>query len=104
MSKKSIFERTHGIVVASTYPHWLGFNHGFSIHRGVLVLWDEDYDRRILTMLGKMSSNVLRKLIACHEHEGSVGFIWKGRTPKQYEPGKMITVCGDEWNIYDDNP
>lgn len=73
---------------------------GYSVHRGVLVQWDEDHDRRILDVLDKMFAYVVVNLLAVQEHEGSIAFIWCNYIPFGYEEGADIEVPdGDIWSV-----
>lgn len=74
----------------------------FSLYRGVIVCWDEDYDTRILDFIDDLDEFNSRGLIAVQEHEGSIAFRWNGRIPSRLRQGNCITVRdGDVWSIYE---
>lgn len=72
-----------------------------SIYRSVLVNWDEDYDARILDFIDDMTEEDRFYLLATHEHEGGIWFIWNGPAPKAYEKidQGVATRSGDHWSI-----
>ena len=82
-------------------PHCPQSNCGFSIHRGILVQWDEDHDTRILHLLDSLPASILDQLIATQEHKGSISFLWKSSTPEDYQENKSVNASdGDSWTIY----
>jgi hypothetical protein len=76
-----------------------GFSYGFTVYRGVLIQWDEDEDRRILTFIDQLPSGVRRSLSIVQEHEGSLGLVWRNRVPEGYEVGREFEVEGDFWVV-----
>ena len=71
---------------------------GFSLHRGVLVQWDEDHDERVIGVLDQMPISVIERLIAVQEHEGCISFVWSGSVPCGYEDdGEGITAPDGDW-------
>jgi hypothetical protein len=74
----------------------------YSLYKGVIVVWDDDSDSRVLDLLDKMSDEVRSGLLAVHEHEGSVSFRWFGYIPSDYQEGKGVEPGdGDWWSIYE---
>lgn len=76
-----------------------GFSYGFTVYRGVLIQWDEDEDRRIVTFIDQLPARVRRSLSIVQEHEGSLGLIWRNRVPAGYEVGREFEVEGDLWVV-----
>lgn len=72
-----------------------------SVYRGVIIHWDEDYDTRILDFIDDMDEQDRIYLVATHEHEGGIWFIWNGPAPKTYEKidHGVNTRSGDHWSI-----
>ena len=72
-----------------------------SVYRGVIVHWDEDHDTRILDFIDDMNEQDRSCLVATHEHEGGMWFIWNGPAPKAYEKTDhgVDTRSGDHWSI-----
>jgi hypothetical protein len=76
-----------------------GFSYGFTIYRGVLIQWDEDEDRRILTFIDQLPAKVRCGLSIVQEHEGGLGLVWCNGVPAGYEVGKEFEVEGDFWVV-----
>lgn len=75
---------------------------GFSIYRGIIVRWDEDYDTRILDFIDDMDDDDARGLMAVQEHEGSIAFRWKESVPPQFAEGQSVeSRDGDCWSVYE---
>ncbi len=52
------------------------FVKGITLHRGVIVLWDEDYDARVLDIIDGLNNFVRDGLVAIHEHKGQCFMFW----------------------------
>ena len=97
MKRKSI---SRGIVVFyNTDLPISGAGSGFSLHRGVLVQWDEDEDDRILTFIDELPEQIRQQLLVAHEHEAGLSLLWQDSVPEGFEEGKDIDVDGDCWVI-----
>ena len=48
---------------------------GVSTYRGVLILWDEDFDPRVQGIIDQLSVCQRRHLIAIREHQAVLDFI-----------------------------
>jgi len=75
----------------------LSATHGITIYRGVIVYWDEDYDKRILQFLDNMSSIDMEQLVAVQETKGFINAIWKDKVPRKYFDGHEISLDNDIW-------
>jgi len=77
--------------------------YGWSKYNNVYVIWDEDYDTRILSFIdnydGDNEKYKYDNLIACSEHKGSIMLMFYGFVPFEYAKGKSIDICGDSWYI-----
>jgi hypothetical protein len=76
-------------------------NCGFSLYRGVLVVWDEDHDTRVLTFIDSLAEENRKQLLVVQEHEGSIAFIWDRYCPKSCEGAIAIydDEGFDEWSV-----
>lgn len=104
MNKQLVARSLKPIVLLSDMPnmatHCSQELCGFSIHRGVLIQWDEDHDERVISVIDNLPINVVDKMYVVQEHEGSIAFMWNGSIPKGYEEGNCIGVPdGDIWSI-----
>lgn len=84
---------------------WMrGFSYGFTVYRGVLVQWDEDRDKRVLTFINQLPEKVRCQLAIVQEHEGSLGLVWHTHVPSGYGVGEEFDVEGDFWVVQKSNP
>jgi hypothetical protein len=69
---------------------------GVSTYRGVLILWDEDFDPRVQIVIDQLTDPQRRHLIAIREHQGVLDFI----VPEVYPayPGEF-DVNGDLFTV-----
>ncbi len=74
-------------------------NIGYSVHYGVLVLWDEDRDPRIIRFLDDMPRPDRDLLLAVYEHEGELGLLWAVKVPFGYSVGSEVKVGNDYWRV-----
>jgi hypothetical protein len=72
---------------------------GMTAYRGVLILWDEDYDTRVVDLLDGMTDAERRELVAVHENEGCVFLCWRAMVPERFRAG-MVGVANDHWTAY----
>jgi hypothetical protein len=73
---------------------------GIMLFEGVIVLFDEDFDDRILTFLHDIGSPIRSSLMAAHEHKGTLQLFWKtAKIPPFLSDGMCVDVCGDTWCI-----
>ena len=74
---------------------------GFTLYRGVIVRWDEDYDTRILDFIDDMKEFESEGLVAVHESKGNISFLWSNVTdiPPIAEATTVETRNGDVWNV-----
>lgn len=80
-------------------------DYGVSVYKNVLIVWDEDHDARIITLIDQIEEKweQLVNLAVVHEHEGSVIFIWNYHVPfmsELQECGEVI-VEEDAWHVHE---
>lgn len=74
----------------------------FSLYNNIIVIWDEDFDTRVLQVLDLMPSRIHVQLATIAEHEGTVELTWYREIPQGYEDtgGHGIdSPDGDWWAI-----
>lgn len=75
---------------------------GFSVYKGVVVRWDEDYDTRIIDFIDDMDPDDVTDLFSVQEHKGSISFRWKNSVPPQFAEGQSVdSRDGDTWSVYE---
>lgn len=76
---------------------------GFSVHRDIVILWDKDYDNRIIKFIDNLSERSRRCLVLCQESEGHLTIIIDETIPPAsidryaYEGG--VDVEEDTWTV-----
>lgn len=70
----------------------LDYGHGATVYEGVLVCWDEDYDKRILDFVDSLDTAVRQNLYACYEHEGCLELYWNIYYAGEYTKGCDIEI------------
>jgi hypothetical protein len=68
----------------------------FSIYRGVLVLWTDRYDARVLTWIDELLPYDRELLVAVSAHKGEIEMAWAdGRR----RGGSSVEIEGDVWTV-----
>ena len=70
--------------------------HGLSIHHGIIVVWDEDYDTRVLRLLEERFPTGSRRPLAVAERKGSLALLWACEADA-YDQEESYTVEDDYW-------
>ena len=70
---------------------------GFSLYKGVVVVWDPDQDTRILDLIDTMPDSQLQNLILAHETKGTLTTLWKKGVPRRFKR-REIYFDGDNWD------
>jgi predicted LPLAT superfamily acyltransferase len=71
-----------------------------SVYKGVRVLWDEDYDHRVLSVVDSISPEIRKSLVAIHERKALIQLWWKDTIPEKYAAMSGIDVFdGDYWSL-----
>lgn len=52
-------------------------DYGISLYRGIIVIWDEDHDPRVFTLIDEYFQIGTKKPFAINEHEANVSILWK---------------------------
>lgn len=56
--------------------------HGFAVYKGVIILWDDCYDRRIREVIDVLEElGCAGQVIAAHKHVGPVMIFWDDLIP-----------------------
>ena len=82
-------------------PTCLSF--GFSLYQGVLVIWDDDYDQRVLQWIDSLNPYIRAALYCVAERKGELYLRWRGSVvpeafAESYE-GTHIDAPDDVWVI-----
>lgn len=82
----------------------LGYDYGFSVYRGVIVLWDEDYDVRIFIALDiLLKTTSLEKPIMIRESEGVFQIVWHREDEsliKAESPDSIEVRSNETWDSF----
>ena len=73
--------------------HW-----GISTHRGVLVVWDEDHDTRVLQAIDETFMDA--PPLAVGEHKGTLLVLWASEEVASRCAQKDLMVDADYWVAY----
>jgi hypothetical protein len=76
--------------------------YGFSVYQGVLVIWDMDYDQRVLKWIDSLPPDIRASLYCVAERKGLLDLKWRGSViPEGFsEYGTQIDAPDDVWLIY----
>jgi hypothetical protein len=78
----------------------------YSIYRGVLVFWDDDYDSRVLTSIDD-NEMLIPNILAVSESKAFLDVMWLDNVPdfpkevagvNEKLPG-IVEVAGDSWRV-----
>lgn len=72
---------------------------GISAHAGVVILWDEDRDERVIELVDSLTDAERGELVAVHECEGCVTMFWRGWIPRRFHVCEVL-VAGDVWSAF----
>jgi hypothetical protein len=75
------------------------FEHGFSIYRDLIVVWDRDHDVRILKVVDERFPIGSQRPLAVNEHKGTLSLLWNDRDDVPFEGSLDIHAEGDWWNL-----
>jgi hypothetical protein len=73
-------------------------DHGFSVYKGVIIVWDRDRDERILDFIDALPEDVREELAIASESKGALALVWKNYII--LKQGKSVEVKGDSWIIW----
>lgn len=71
---------------------------GISAWGGVLVLFDDDHDERVVELLGELTEGERAELVAVHECKGCVTMFWRSWIPRRFQVCELL-VAGDVWAL-----
>lgn len=69
---------------------------GFSIYKGVMVVWDWDRDTRILNLIDSMPESQLKNVILVYETKGTLSTVWAKGVPVRFKKLDIV-VQKDNW-------
>lgn len=75
---------------------------GMSRYKNVVVVWDNDYDERVLAFVDGFfleDGEQFKNLVAVREHDGEINLLFFGFVPRGYTEGDTVEVCDDTWVI-----
>jgi len=79
------------------------YKFGYSVYKGTIIEWDEDYDRRIFIFVDNILKQRIKNLIRCKEHEAGLILYFKDSIPLKYNEGDSIDIDDEEghdvWSI-----
>lgn len=67
----------------------------FSIYKNLCVIWDDDFDHRVLDVIDNIPDFDQGELVAIHEHEGGLNLLWANNVPYGYKEGDSLDVPND---------
>lgn len=86
-------------VVTTSHLEAIGpLKYGLSVHSGVIVVWDEDHDERVLRMIDERFPTGSVKPLAVHEHEGGIFLLWASESDALYAGPDDYATEGDWWS------
>jgi len=72
---------------------------GYSIHKGVLIVWADPRDKSILDFIDDLPSNNRKQLYVAYARTTRLKLYWDGNPPFGYEKDDTISVNNVEWII-----
>jgi len=75
--------------------------YAFSIYKNTCVVWDDDFDHRVLDLIDHMPDLVQEELVAIYERKGELNLLWLNNVPSGYEEDVTLDVPSDIdfWDI-----
>lgn len=70
---------------------------GISTYKNIIIVWDEDYDKRVLKFIDKMIPELRKELLLAEEHKGCLFLLWKDIIPKVYKTGTSTDIEDLTW-------
>ena len=91
--------------LSSLIGNTIGLNE-YAIYRGVLVLWDDDYDTRVLTFIDN-NEMLIPRILAVSEREAFLTILWLDKIPNLSKEvtgsntafPNQVEVAGDSWQV-----
>ena len=68
----------------------------FSMYRGVIVLWTDRYDVRVLTWIDELDDVTREALIAVCAHKGTIELLW---ADGHRHVDEWVFAGGDTWSV-----
>jgi len=80
--------------------------YGFTIYKGVLVVWGRGDDKKVLKVVDQVAKKYPDRLLIIHLEENELQMLWKGDVPTGFQSniimgivGGHLTVLSDSWLI-----
>jgi hypothetical protein len=73
---------------------------GMSIHKNVLILWDEDFDTTIHNFIDNLGIDA-KSLCAAMERKGRLYLLWHDLIPEKYQKNQEVLVNTDYFSEVD---
>jgi hypothetical protein len=94
-------------VLRLNYPNRPSVPQAVSVHRGIVIVWDEDFDSRIIDFVNSMSEDALAYVHWVGESKGSLSIgLCTGSVVAEVaamlgaKPDDGLEVCGDYWPFF----
>ena len=83
------------------FTDYIYADNAFSIYKNTCVVWDGDFDHRVLDLIDFMPDLDQEELVAIYEHEGGLNLLWLNNVPSEYEEGVYLDIPNDTdtWSI-----
>ena len=72
---------------------------GYSIQRGVLIVWDDPREKEIIDLINKLESDVCNQLYVVYGKNNRLQMYWDGNPPFGYEKDEIININDKDWVI-----
>jgi len=73
--------------------------YGFTVHNGVLILWNKYYDTDIFKIIDDMCDISRKCLLVANIDHGVVNFLWNTFIPHEYEKGKSFRIPDSVFSV-----
>jgi|TARA_B100001964_G_C14195074_1_gene582936 hypothetical protein len=77
------------------FTDYINAYNAFSIYKNTCVVWDDDFDHRVLDLIDHMPDFDQEELVVIYEHEGGLSLLWLNNVPSGYEEGVYLDVPKD---------
>jgi hypothetical protein len=77
------------------YPYGFSFNK----YRSIIVIWDKDYDTRLLACSNTLSNSSTFSVYAIFQSKGELRILFKDNIPSKYNINQFVTVQKSKWVI-----
>ena len=78
-------------------------NYGFTIYKGVLVVWDKGEDKKVLKVVDQVSKKYSEQLLIVHLDSKVLEMLWNGDVPKGFQSNLITSIVGDHLTVLSDS-